>query len=453
MHKSKGTAIWFDEAVEKMGADVMRWMFAKHNPTQNLNFGYSAGTEIKRTLLTLWNVYSFFVTYANIDKFNPVGKRIDSNTLTKLDLWILSRLNSLILHCDKYYENYDVASVVREVEKFFDELSNWYVRRSRRRFWKSENDLDKATAYLVLYECLVKLIKIMSPIMPFLTEEMYQNLVAQINKELPESVHLCDFPEVELNMINEKLEEEVALTRSIVSLGRAARNKVNIKIRQPLNEIIIRLPEAKRLTEEYQAIILEELNIKRIKSIGPNVTQEIIEYRLKPKFQHLGPKWGKMVNKVGEWIKTMTQDEIQTLISSNKVSKRLDGKVVEINSEDVEIEKVEQKGWSVVEEGDLGVGVNTSLSRELENEGLVRELVHKIQLMRKEADFDLVDRIKIFYQTTSKLKEAILENIEYLKNETLAIEVLEGAKDGDITRTLNINGIEAKISLQKIKRD
>ncbi|MCK4940964.1 isoleucine--tRNA ligase, partial [candidate division WOR-3 bacterium] len=233
MHKSKGNAIPSDDAADKVGVDVMRWMFAKHNPVKNLNFGYGSAAEVKRNLLTLWNVYSFFVTYANIDTFNPVGKKIDEKQVTKLDQWIRSRINSLVAQCDKHYDSYDVASVVKATENFLDDLSNWYVRRNRRRYWKSESDVDKLTAYLILYECLVTLIKLISPIMPFLAEEMYHNLVVEVDETAPESVHLCDFPASEAKRIDKNLENEIALTRTIVSLGRSARSKANIKIRQP----------------------------------------------------------------------------------------------------------------------------------------------------------------------------------------------------------------------------
>lgn len=451
MHKSKGNAIWSDETADKIGADVMRWMFAKHNPIQNLNFGYGPATEIKRILLTLWNVYSFFITYANIDKFNPTGKTIKKNELTKLDKWILSRLNSLIINSDKFYENYDVASTVKLTEKFLDDFSNWYVRRSRRRFWKSENDSDKETAYLVLHECLIKLLKIISPIIPFLTEEMFQNLVVSVDKNAPESIHLCDFPEVDKEKIDEKLENEISLTRTIVSLGRAARNKVNIKIRQPLIEMLVNVPkESPQLTDDDKAIILEELNIKTIKSIGPNVLDKVYVFSATPVFDKLGPKFGKQVNKVADWIKSMSHNEIEKLLKFGSLKKELDGEIFEISKQDAEIRKVETQGVCVAIEGDFGVSINTTLSKELENEGLVRELIHKIQLMRKQADFNLVDRIKIFYQTDEKLKDAILHNLEYLKNETLAIEVTEGAAQGEANKALDINGIKTKISLQRV---
>jgi len=452
MHKSKGNAIWSDEAAEKVGADVMRWLFARHNPVQNLNFGYGFASEIKRNLLTMWNVYSFFVTYANIDGFNPTGKKIDEKQLTKLDRWIRSRTNSLVRECDGYYNAYDITSVVRATEDYFDDLSNWYVRRNRRRFWKSESDEDKVTAYLVLYECLVKLTKLISPIMPFLTEELYQNLVVQVDKDAPESIHLCDFPDSNKQLIDEGLEREIRLTRMIVSLGRSARSKANMKIRQPLSEIMVSIPkEDMKLSGDDRAIILEELNIKKFGATGPAALDTIFEYGVTPLFDRLGPKLGKNINKAAKWLKSLSQKDIAKLIKFKFLKGEIDGETYEISDSDVEINKVEKAGWAVAIEDEFGVAVNTEMTSELENEGLVRELIHKIQLMRKEADFDLVDRIKIFYEANAKLRDAINDNLDYLKNETLAVEVLNGLQHGDVEQALNINGIETKIVLLRMK--
>uniref|UniRef100_A0A7V3RIH3 Isoleucine--tRNA ligase n=1 Tax=candidate division WOR-3 bacterium TaxID=2052148 RepID=A0A7V3RIH3_UNCW3 len=446
MHKSKGNAIWFDEAAERMGADVMRWMFARQNPVQNLNFGYGPAEEIKRTLLTLWNVYSFFITYANIDNFNPVGKRLSKDNLTKLDRWILSRTNSLIKKCDLNYENYDVASVVKEVENYFDELSNWYLRRNRRRFWKSENDIDKETAYLVLYNCLLNLIKIISPIVPFWTEEMYQNIVKSVDNEAPISIHLCDFPLCDESLINVELENEIEVIRKIVSMGRSARNKVNIKVRQPLREILIGLPkESKPLDESAVNTILEELNIKKAGFIQN--PEELFTYTIVPRFDRLGPKFGPLSGKIGQWLKGLGDKEIKEFLTTKVLKNDFEGKTVEITSDDVEIKKQERKDWVIVEENGYTVAINTTITPEIESEGLARELIHKIQLLRKEANFNLTDRIKIYYKTTEKLKDAISKNLDYIKNETLALEVTEGENRGEIEKEIEVNGIPAKLSI------
>jgi len=452
MHKSKGNAIWSDDATEKIGADVMRWMFAKHNPVQNLNFGYVHAKEIKRVLLTLWNVYSFFVTYARIDQFNPANKKVSDTNLGKLDKWILSKLNSLIEQCDRAYDNYDLVSVVKGAEKFFEDLSNWYIRRSRRRFWKSENDIDKEAAYLVLYECLVKLIRIIAPIMPFFCEHMYQNLVKSLDQNAPESVHFCDFPEPDSKRINPTLEQEISMTRTIVSLGRAARNKANMKIRQPLASMTINVPSGcTELSNDAKSTMLDELNIKTIKAIGTDALSQVYMFSAVPIFDKIGPKFGKSVNKVGQWIKSLSHEKIEQLINAGSLKETVAGKTIELSKEDVEIRKIEVPGASVMIQGDFGVGIDTKLTQDLEYEGLIRELIHKAQLMRKEANFNLTDRIKIFYQTDEKLKEAIAANLDYLKRETLAVEVNKGIQTGEISKVLDINGIQAKITLQRVK--
>jgi isoleucyl-tRNA synthetase len=285
---------------------------------------------------------------------------------------------------------------------------------------------------------------------------MYQNLVKGVDSDAPESIHLCDFPVWDKDKRDPNLEEEVVQTRTIVSLGRAARNKVNIKIRQPLSEMVINLPEGSRwLSEDDQLIVTKELNVKKITGMSnspssPNVFDGKLEHKVIPDFTKLGPKFGKSINKLADWIKSINQDEIQKLKNIGSLKIELNGKVFEIKKDDVTIKEVEKQGWSVVAVDEFGVGINTTITEELENEGLVRELIHKIQLMRKQADFNLIDRIKIYYQTGPKLKEAIRNNLEYLKNETLAVEVVDGEAKGDITDTLNINGIETKISLQKV---
>ncbi len=452
MHKSKGNAIWSDDAAEKVGADVMRWMFAKHNPVLNLNFGYGHAAEIKRNLLTLWNIYSFFVTYANIDGFDPQDKKIDGDQLTKLDRWIRSRTNSLIKQCDAMYDEYDTATIVKLTEDYFDDLSNWYVRRNRRRFWKSESDEDKETAYLVLYECLVKLIQLISAIMPFLTEEMYQNLVIQVDKNAASSIHLRDFPSVESELIDETLEKEVALTRNIVSLGRSARSKANIKIRQPLSEMIVSMPEDElSVSEDDTSIILEELNIKKLREAEKNELDELSELKVNPRFDQLGPRFGKAAGAVAKAIKSLNEDEIDRLVKDGSLKKEIDGNVMEITSSDIEVKRVDKHGWAIASDGELGVGVNTTVTEELKNEGMVRELIHKIQLMRKEAKFDLTDRIKIFFQTGQELTRAINANIDYLKTETLAVDVSEGLEPGETKNMLNINGIKTNVVLQRVR--
>jgi len=452
MHKSKGNAIWFDDAAEKMGADVMRWMFAKHNPLQNVNFGYAPGTEIKKILLQLWNVYSFFVTYANIDGFKPANENPDPKNLLKLDRWLISRMNSLIKAAEKYFDHYDLMSLVKETEAFFEDLSNWYLRRNRKRFWKSENDADKNTAYQVLYQALVNLVKVIAPILPFLMEELYQNLVRGVDPKAAVSVHLCDFPAWEDTAIDEKLEKEVDLARRTVSLGRAARNKANRKVRQPLAEMVVDLAGSDVHLEPGDiAVILEELNIKRLKAAGADTLRPYYSVSALPRFDKLGPKLGKLLNSAAAWIKTWTPEEIKEFQEQGRRVRGFDGAAVEILAEDVEIKRNDAAGWSIAFEDELGVGIQTEITPELESEGMVRELIHKVQMLRKEAGFDLVDRIRISCRTEDRLRTAMEKHQEYLKTETLAREVGFTEAPGDIEKELDINGIPVKISLTRIK--
>ena len=452
MHKSKGNAIWFDEAAEKMGADVMRWMFAKHNPVQNLNFGYSPATEIKKILLQLWNVYSFFVTYAEIDGWRPADQKPDTKSLVKLDRWLISRMNSLIKSGEKDYDNYDLMALVKETESFFEDLSNWYLRRNRKRFWKSENDADKNTAYQVLYQALVNLVKVIAPVLPFIMEELYQNLVRSVDNQALASVHLCEFPAWDEKAIDEKLEKEVALARKTVSLGRAARNKSNLKVRQPLAEMIVDLGKEKSHLEPGDvAVILEELNIKRLKSSGSGTLRDYYTISASPRFDKLGPKLGKLLTPAVAWIKSWTGEEIKEFQEQGRKIRGFDNATVEIIPEDVEIKRNEVAGWSLAFEDELGVAIRTEITPELESEGLVRELIHKVQMLRKEANFDLVDRIRIHCRVDEKLRTAMEKHQEYLKNETLALEIVFTEDHGEIDKEMDINGIPVKISLTRIK--
>ncbi|MEO0115798.1 MAG: isoleucine--tRNA ligase [candidate division WOR-3 bacterium] len=381
MHKSKGNVIWFDEAAEKMGADVMRWIFIGQNPTVNLNFGYTLGYETTRKLLTLWNVYNFFVTYARIDGFKPPHVEIPvGQELTLLDRWLISRLNSTIKAVRDYLFDYNPAPTVAEIERFIDDMSLWYVRRSRRRFWKSESDTDKLAGYQTLYFCLVNLVKLIAPFMPFLAEAMYQNLVVTVLSQQPASVHLCDYPEADPTQIDSKLEKEIALVRKLVSLGHSAREKVKIKVRQPLAKAIIHSPNSndREILAPYLATIKDELNVKAI---------EIVHHQTS-------------------------------------------------------------------ETTDYAVELDTKITPELENEGLSRELIHKIQNLRKEAGFEITDRIRIFYKASPRLEKAIRANQAYIQNETLAVELNPMPpmpSSMDLNKELTVNGEPVTLILSKVK--
>ncbi len=386
MHKSWGNAIEVEEAVERMGADVMRWVFARHNPVQNLLFGFKVGEEVKRRLLTLWNVYGFFVTYANIDNVNPVGLRISKEKLSLLDRWILSRLNSLVVLARERLDDYDCMSMALAVEDFIEDLSNWYVRRNRRRFWKSVEDDDKAAAYYTLYNCLVTLIKLVAPIMPFLAEEIYQNLVRQCDPNAPESVHLCYYPEPESDMIDKQLERDMRDVRSLVSLGHAVRESVRIKVRQPLPRMVIgfKVGDDENRFRPYIEIIKEELNIREVILLKP-----------------------------GEPI---------------------------------------PGGFTSQGNGDFVVGIDTTITKELELEGIARELIRKIQSLRKNAGFDVVDRITIGIQCPPEVREAVEMFFDYISQETLAQDINFGLSgDGEIQQECMVNQASVQIELKRVR--
>jgi len=418
MHKSHGNAIWFDEAVEKMGADVMRWIYAGSNIQNNLNFGYGKGSEVVRNLLTLWNVYSFFVTYAIVDQWLPSDSS-DRSDRSDCDRWILSRLHSLVAETTHALENYDAAHVTQAVDAFVDDLSNWYVRLSRRRFWKSESDEDKQSAYSTLYEVLVTLSKLLAPIMPFTAEEMYHNLVRSVSPGAPESVHLCDWPVADESLIDRRLMEETSAVMKVVRLGRAARNAGGMKVRQPLAMLTIK-PSSKierEAVERNERQILEELNIKGLMIVED--ASSLVKHVVKPNFSLLGPKYGKLMPKIQA---ALAQNEVS---AGESVTLQVEGETITLEPGELTVETITPESLSCAEEAGTVVAVDTALTEELVQEGLVRDLVRQIQNMRKESGFNVDDRITIEYRTDGMLGEAIRAHEEYIRQETLANSLTE----------------------------
>jgi isoleucyl-tRNA synthetase len=388
MHKSWGNAIEFNEAADRMGADVMRWAFVGHDPARNFNFGWNTGREATRKLLTLWNVYSFLVTYANIDDLNPAELDLPRDRLAPLDRWVLSRLNGLVRLAHGRLDDYDLPAVHRAVEEFIDDLSTWYVRRNRRRYWKSASDEDKNAAYQTLYSCLATLVRLLAPMMPFLAEDIYQNLVRRADATAEESVHLCSFPEANESLIDPELEREVSLVRAAVSLGHAAREQARLKVRQPLLAVIIRPadPADQAIFLRHADVLREELNVRDILFTEPGAGFP--------------------------------------------------------------------DGYQAAEEGDLAAAVNTRLTRDLENEGLARELVHKVQGLRKQAGFDVADRIRLHLEPSPRLAEAVDAHRDYVAAEVLATGLLVGtAEESDIDRELKINGEPCRLALKRVESE
>jgi isoleucyl-tRNA synthetase len=447
MHKSKGNSIPFDEAAGKIGADLMRWIFCCQNPEQNLNFGYHMAAEFKRKLLTLHNVYSFYITYAKLDNFNPTGKKLETRKLSLLDRWILSELNQLVQTARESLDSYEAMNLTRRIDSFIEDLSTWYVRRSRRRFWKSESDSDKETAYLTLYTCLETLIRLMAPIMPFWTEEIYQNLVRSTDPKAPESVHLRDYPIADEKMIDRDLSREMALVRKVVSMGHAARKDSKMKVRQPLSRILYKGKENNSWDSvaKYRDIILEEVNIK---NLGPlDDLENLVEYKAKGLISKLGPKFGAKAKAVADSILKLDNFAVKTLKNDGKFEMDLGGLKVEINAEDAEITTVSKSGMEVKQEGDDYVALDIQLTPSLVSEGHVRELVHKIQNLRKDSGFDVADRIEISYSGDPELEKAIAEHSQYIKTETLAISLAQKKiSSGQINE---INGKEITIEINK----
>jgi isoleucyl-tRNA synthetase len=427
MHKSSGNMIEFNEAADRMGVDVMRWLYCAHKPENNLSFGYGRADEVRRRfLIPLWNVYSFFITYANLDGWQPRRPAARAKAQTALDRWILARLHQLVAQVTERLENYDAYGVTLAVEPFLDDLSNWYVRRSRRRFWKSEQDADKNAAYTTLYDVLTTLCRLLAPLVPFVTETMYQNLVRSVDPGAAESVHHTDWPEDDVTLVDSPLLEQMALVRQIVALGHAARNSANIKLRQPLSRALAHVAaDAETLDQELVGLVQEELNVKQLTLVSD--ASELVTYHLLPDNQLLGPRFGKRFPALRAAL--ATQDPlatVQRLRGDGALRLDLDGEEVELTEGEVRVNEEAREGLAVASERDVTVAVDTALTPELVAEGLAREAIRRIQNSRKTAGFRLDDRIVTAYRAEGELAEAIAAWREIIAAETLSVEFAAG---------------------------
>lgn len=449
MHKSKGNAIWFDEAAERMGVEVMRWIFARQNPFVNLNFGYTVGEEVKRKLLTLWNSYGFFVTYANVDKINPLSYELPLQNRSLLDRWLIAKLQLLVGTSREALEQYNVMALTRAVEDFLDDLSNWYIRRSRRRFWKGEDDTDKRAAYKTLHEALVTLAKVIAPVLPFLSEEIYQNLVRSVDQSAPESVHHCDYPEPDESLVDHKLLQDMDLVMRLVRMGRAARKEAGVKVRQPLSRIWVFVDEKeKEAVETFKDQILEELNVKEISFLEH--PSEVRKCSVKPNLPLLGPKYGGDLPKVRRALELLDPEEVATRVAEGrKVPLDLDGRRVELLPEEVLVEMEAKEGLKVLEEDGYVVALDTRITEELKDEGLARELVRRIQNLRKKAGFNVTDRIVLSYRAPERLKRALRRFGDYVMAETLCLEMREGEPEGEACSAESIEGLEVQLGISR----
>ncbi len=433
MHKSKGTAIWFEDAAETMGVDAMRWTFARHSPENNISFGFGTADEVRRRfIIPLWNVYSFFVTYANIDQFTPsvdtplVADRPD------LDRWILSELHQLTAHVTQSLEQFEPDSAARRCEEFIESLSNWYVRRSRRRFWKSglvggdnadlsgapDDDVsDKLAAYTTLHEVLVTLTKLLAPITPFVTEVMYRNLT---NCGARVSVHLDDYPVADRSLIDERLNEVTRLAQRVSSMGRAARSRAQIKVRQPLDAVLVktRTDGERELLDIAAPQILDELNVRTMTAVEGD--SDVISYVVQPSLPLLGPKYGRQVAQIRQALESADTAEVAALHSAGQPIVVGD---YALQPEEVLVTTRELDGFSVSSEAGYTVAISTTVTPELLLEGQARELVHRIQNMRRDAGFDIADYI-ITYYSGSDLDGLVDAHGEYIRHETLSLEIV-----------------------------
>jgi isoleucyl-tRNA synthetase len=395
MHRSFGNAIDFDEAVDRMGADVMRWMYVGTNPNSNVRFGYGPGRAVVRRFLTLWNVYAFFLTYAELDGFDPASPAPPVAERPVLDRWILSRLGSLQEQAERAYEGYWVYPLVDQLERFWDDVSNWYVRLCRRRYWKSQADDDKAAAYATLYQVLGGIARLMGPLAPFLAEELYQNLEAH-NPNAPESLFLCPWPSDDESVIDTGLETEFEIVRAVISLGRAARAQSGLKNRQPLAELVVGTadPDRRRAVRRHRELILAEVNVKSLRLTEASST--MLSFSLKPNFRSLGPRFGRSVNAAARAIADLDAADVAgRLESGESITIQLDGRAEELTDQDLIVRYEGIAGLAVAVDSQLAVGLSTQLDAALELEGLARELVHAIQGLRRDAGFEIADRISL----------------------------------------------------------
>jgi len=430
MSKSKGNIIAPWDVLQANGADAFRWyLYTATPPGQERRFSSELVGEVIRSFtLTLWNVYSFFVTYANLDKPTVTTRPIATSDL---DRWLLSELNVLVRDVTNAYEDYDVPNATRPIEAFVEKLSTWYLRRSRRRFWKSGSDSDKQAAYSTLYTALVTVSKLLAPAMPFLADELYQNLVRSVDETAPESVHLAEWPEVLPEMIDEALNRDMALVMKLVSLGHSARQKANRKVRQPLAEAAFSVGNTteRKAVEKFADLFVDELNVKRVRLL--DAATEAVSHTVKPLPKQLGQKYGNKFPALQKAILAMNAEEVaKTLMSGQPLQVTLEGQAYDILSEEVEVKAQAREGFAVAEEGAYVAALVTDLTPELVQEGLAREFVRRVQDLRKNAELDVADRIELFVEASAGLKSAVEAHKEYITAETLASRLQFGTLPG-----------------------
>jgi len=447
MSKSKGNAVDPMDALNKFGADAIRWYFYVNSaPWLPNRFHDKAVEEGQRKFLgTLWNTYAFYVLYADIDNFDPTKYSLEYDKLSVMDKWLLSKLNTLVKTVDDYLSNYKITETARALQSFTDDMSNWYVRRCRERFWAKGMEQDKINAYMTLYTALITLSKISAPMIPFMTEEIYQNLVRSVDKNAPESIHLTDFPKVNEEFIDKDLEVSMDEVLDIVVLGRAARNSANIKNRQPIGNMYVKAENV--LSPFYVEIIEDELNVKAVEF--KDDVEEFVSYSFKPQLKTVGPKYGKLLGKIKESLSNLDGHKaMQELNADGALNFDFDGEKVVLGREDLLIETAKNDNFVTEADNKVTVVLDIRLDDALLEEGFVRELISKIQTMRKEAGFEVVDHIVLSQSGNDRIAEIIKKNEAVIKNDTLADEIVYNNVEG-YTKDWNLNGEHTSLGVSK----
>ena len=448
MSKSKGNAVDPFDALQTYGADAIRWYFYTSSaPWLPSRFAGKTVVEGQRKFMgTLWNTYAFFVLYANIDNFDATKYSLEYDKLAVMDKWLLSRLESTVKAVDDNLANYRIPEAAKALQSFVDDMSNWYVRRSRERFWAKGMEQDKINAYMTLYTALVTVAKAAAPMIPFMTEDIYQNLVKSIDANAPESIHLCDFPEVHENWIDPKMEEDMADLLEIVVMGRAARNTANIKNRQPIGTMYVK--SEFQLSEFYKEIIEDELNVKEV--VFKDDIADFISYSFKPQMRTVGPKYGKLLNKIKTVLSELDGNKAMAeLKSTGELKLDIDGEEIVLLEEDLLIDMAQMEGYVSESDHTITVVLDTNLTPELIEEGFVRELVSKIQTMRKEAGFEVMDKIRVYAKDNDKIVDIMKNHGDEIKSEVLAEDIVTGETKG-YEKEWNINSEKVTMAVERI---
>lgn len=447
MSKSKGNAVDPFEALATLGADAIRWYFYSNSaPWLSNRFHSKAVIEGQRKFMgTLWNTYAFFVLYANIDQFDATKYTLDQSSLCVMDRWLLSKMNTLVKDCDKYLENYRIPETTKVLQEFVDDMSNWYVRRSRERFWAKGMEQDKINAYLTLYTALVTTAKLAAPMIPFMTEKIYQNLVRSIDTEAMESIHLCSYPEYDASYVDAELEKNMDYVLKFVAMGRACRNSANLKNRQPLAKMFIKSPT--KLSDFYTQIIAEELNIKAVEFTDD--VSEFTTYNFKPQLRSVGPKYGAVLAQIKDALNQVDGNAaMNELEKSNELTFTFGEQDVVLTKDDLLITMVKKEGYVTESNLDLTVVLDGNLDEGLIKEGFVREIISKLQTMRKEADFEVTDHIKVYYSNNDKIASIIEKNQDEIMADVLANELVKA--NGGFSKDWNINSEMITLGVEKI---